>query len=54
MQTHSVNEYTGELIDKPLRWQASPIFFNNQQPCLIGIRTDKVGAHGSFAANPIR
>ncbi|ETS30625.1 hypothetical protein BB987_01780 [Photorhabdus temperata] len=35
MQIHFVDEYTGELIDKPLRRNDFLTFFSNRQPPLL-------------------
>ncbi len=44
MQIHFVDEYTGELIDKPQQWQDFLTFFSNREPCLIGMEACG-GAH---------
>ncbi len=44
MQTHFVDEYTSEIIDKQLLRQDFLTFLSNRQPCLIGMEACR-GAH---------
>ncbi len=44
MQIHFVDEYTGELVDKPLLRQDFLTFFSNREPCLIDMEVCD-GAH---------
>lgn len=50
IQVHFINEHTGEVVDKQIRRQDFLTFFNNREPCLVGMEAcgGSSTGHGSW------